>query len=379
MTDADVVVVGGGIIGVSCAYHLAAAGVRVTLVERDTLGAGSTSKAAGGARSAYTTRVNLEMGLHGIGEYAGFRARFGQEIDFHRMGYLFLIADAADLPEFERCSALQREYGIRSHIIGAEEAQRISPLISTDGIVAALWSPDDAKATPDAVVQGYARAARGHGARLLTGVEVTGIELDGGVVRGVRTGRGLITAGTVVVAAGAWSGAVGAMAGVDLPVVPIRRQVVFTGPVDGLGETPLTIEMPTTLYFHREGPGLAVSYSDHDRAPGFDTRYEPGEWLDRLVELIGRRAPAILDAGIRSAWAGLYEVTPDHNQIIGEVPGMSRVLYAAGFSGHGFQMGPAAGAAIRDLYLGAPQAIDISSLDVRRFRGGIALAEHNIV
>lgn len=373
------VIIGGGIIGVSCAYHLAAAGVKVVLLERDTLGAGSTSKAAGGARTAYTSRVNVEMGLHGLAEYAGFRARFGQEIDFHRMGYLFLITDPADLPEFERCVALQREYGVRSHLISADEAQAVSPLIDTDGIVAALWSPDDAKATPDAVVQGYAAAARRHGAQLRTGVEVTGIDVADGVVRGVRTSQGTVRTTALVVAAGAWSGAVGAMAGVDLPVAPVRRQVVFTGPIDGLGDIPLTIEMPSTLYFHREGPGLAVSYSDPHQQPGFDTRYEPGEWLDRLAELVARRAPSILDAGIQTGWAGLYEVTPDHNQIVGELPEVSRLLYACGFSGHGFQMGPAVGEAIRDLYLGAQPSIDISTLDVRRFHNGHVVAEHNIV
>jgi len=378
MADADVIVVGGGIIGVSCAYHLAAAGVSVLLLERDGLGSGSTAKAAGGVRSAFTSRVNVEMGLRGLSEYAGFAARFGQEIDFERIGYLFLITDPADVPSFQHCADLQHEYGVRSRLISPEEAREVSPLIETDGLVGALWSPDDAKATPDSVVQGYAAAARRCGAVLRTGVEVTGVEVVDGRVAGVRTGHGVIGASSVVIAAGAWSRGLAATAGLDLPVTPSRRQVIFTGPME-LGPTPLTIEMPSTLYFHREGQGLAVGFSDPAQEPGFDTTFEPDGWLEQVFPLIERRAPRILDAGVKTGWAGLYEVTPDHNQLVGTSTEVAGLLYATGFSGHGFQMGPAVGETIRDLYLGVDPAIDVSSLDAGRFAGGAAVHEHNIV
>ncbi|EMD29743.1 NAD(P)/FAD-dependent oxidoreductase [Amycolatopsis azurea] len=377
----DVVVIGGGIIGVSCAYRLAAAGVSVLLLERDILGAGSTAKAAGGIRSSFTTRVNIEIGLRGLAEYASFAETYGTEIDFRRDGYLYLVTDPADLPEFERCADLQNSYGVRSRLVEPAEARRFSPLIDTGGVVAALWSPDDAKATPDSAVQGYARAARGHGAVLKTGVEVVGIERDGDEITGVRTGAGFVRTNAVVCAAGAWSGKVGEFAGVDLPVRPFRRQVVFTGPVADLpASVPLTIEMPSAFYFHREGLGLAMSFCDGDGDPGFDTRYQPGDWLPKLAEIAARRVPAVLDAGIRGGWAGLYEVTPDRNQIVGESVHLSRFFYATGFSGHGFQMGPAVGELVRDLYLGRVPAIDITGLDVRRFAGDRAVTrEHNIV
>ncbi|MFJ8917334.1 NAD(P)/FAD-dependent oxidoreductase [Amycolatopsis sp. NPDC102389] len=377
----DVVVIGGGIIGVACAYRLAAAGVSVLLLERDILGAGSTAKAAGGIRSSFTTRVNIEIGLRGLAEYASFAETYGTEIDFRRDGYLYLVTDPADLPEFERCAELQNSYGVRSRLVEPAEARRFSPLIDTEGVVAALWSPDDAKATPDAAVQGYARAARGHGAVLKTGVEVVGIERDGDEITGVRTSGGFVRTDAVVCAAGAWSGRIGELAGVELPVRPYRRQVVFTGPVADLPESvPLTIEMPSAFYFHREGLGLAMSFCDGDGDPGFDTRYQPGEWLPKLAEIAARRVPAVLDAGIRGGWAGLYEVTPDRNQIVGESVHLSRFFYATGFSGHGFQMGPAVGELVRDLYLGRVPAIDITGLDVRRFAGDRAVTrEHNIV
>ncbi|WP_410576712.1 NAD(P)/FAD-dependent oxidoreductase [Amycolatopsis sp. lyj-108] len=378
---ADVVVIGGGIVGVSCAYRLAAAGVSVLLLERGSLGGGSTAKAAGGIRSSFTTRVNIEIGLRGLAEYASFAETYGTEIDFRRDGYLYLVTDPADLPEFERCAELQNSYGVRSRLVEPAEARRFSPLIDTDGVIAALWSPDDAKATPDSAVQGYARAARGHGAVLRTGVEVVGIERDGDEITGVLTGEGFVRTNAVVCAAGAWSGRIGELAGVDLPVRPFRRQVVFTGPVADLpGSVPLTIEMPSAFYFHREGLGLAMSFCDGDGDPGFDTRYQPGDWLPKLAEIAARRVPAVLDAGIRGGWAGLYEVTPDRNQIVGESVLLSRFFYATGFSGHGFQMGPAVGELVRDLYLGRVPAIDITGLDVRRFAGDRAVTrEHNIV
>ncbi|WP_208630571.1 NAD(P)/FAD-dependent oxidoreductase [Amycolatopsis kentuckyensis] len=377
---AECVVIGGGVIGVSCAFRLAEAGVGVLLLDRGELGGGSTAKAAGGIRSSFTSRVNVELGLRGLAAYSAFSRDFGTEIDFRRDGYLYLVTDPADVPAFERCAGLQREHGVRSHLLDPAEAKDVVPLLETEGVVAALWSPDDAKATPDAVVQGYAKAARAHGAELRTRVAVTGIERDGDALTGVVTTAGFVRTGAVVCAAGAWSGRIGELAGLDLPVRPYRRQVVFTGPVPGLPESvPLTIEMPSAFYFHREGPGLAMSFSEDDGVPGFDTRYEAGEWLPRLAGLAGRRIPAVLDAGIRTAWAGLYETTPDRNQIIGESVLLSRFFYATGFSGHGFQMGPATGELIRDLYLRRRPAVDIAELDVRRFAAGAVSAEHNIV
>src|SRR2546421_3307850 len=173
---ADVVVVGGGVMGTSTAFHLAEAGVDVLLLERGGLGEGSTAKAAGGIRSSFTSRVNVELGLRGLAAYSAFSREFGVEIDFRRDGYLYLLTDPADVRAIGHCAELQREYGVRSHLLDPTEAKGVLPLLETEGIVAALWSPDDAKATPDAVVRGYARAARACGARLRTGVEVTGIE-----------------------------------------------------------------------------------------------------------------------------------------------------------------------------------------------------------
>ena len=263
-TDASVVVVGGGIIGLSTAYHLAAAGVRdVVLVERDELGSGSTCKAAGGVRAQFSDAVNVELGRRSLRTFEGFGNEFGQEIDLHQVGYLFLLDRAEDVARFEKDVALQNELGVPSRMLEVAEAKKLSPLIETDGLLAAAYSPTDGHCTPESVVLGYATAARRAGARLLRHTGVEAVEHDGRTVRAVRTDRGTIRTDTVVCAAGAWSAAVGAMVGVDLPVTPERREIVVTEPVAGLDpRTPFTIDFGTSFYFHAEGAGLLMGMSD---------------------------------------------------------------------------------------------------------------------
>jgi sarcosine oxidase subunit beta len=377
---ASVVVIGGGVIGLSTAYHLASAGVPdVVLLEKDEYGAGSTCKAAGGVRAQFSDAVNIELGHRSLRTFETFKETFGQEIDLHQVGYLFLLDDPAHVAAFETNVALQNDLGVPSRMIDVAEAKRLSPLIETDGLLAAAYSPTDGHCTPESVVLGYAGAARRAGARLCRGVEVTGIDRDGEQIRAVHTDRGTIRTDTVVCAAGAYSAQVGEMVGLDLPVVPLRRQIVTTEQIPGLADDPpFTIDFATSLYFHREGRGLLIGMSDPDETPGFKlSRGE--EWLPRLSEAIERRAPAIGEFGIASGWAGLYEMTPDHNAIVGEATDVSRFLYATGFSGHGFLMGPAIGEVMRDLYLGRPPVVDVSGLRLERFATDGLQHELNIV
>jgi len=378
--QASVVVIGGGVIGLSTAFHLAAAGVRdVVLVEQAELGSGSTCRAAGGVRAQFSDAVNIELGRRSLRTFETFKETFGQEIDLDQVGYLFLLDDPAHVAAFEANVALQNELGVDTRMIDVAEAKRLSPLIETDGLLAAAWGPSDGHCTPESVVLGYARAARQAGARVLRGVQVTDIDRDGEHIRDVRTTVGTIHTDTVVCAAGAYSARIGDMAGVDLPVVPVRRQIITTGPAPDLeGGVPFTIDFTTSLYFHREGPGLLVGMSDPDETPGFKlARGE--EWLPRLGEAIERRAPRIGDYGIAGGWAGLYEMTPDCNAVVGEANDVSRFLYATGFSGHGFLMGPAIGEVMRDLFLGRTPVVDVSALGVERFARGGLHRELNIV
>jgi sarcosine oxidase subunit beta len=378
--SAAAVIIGGGIMGVSTAYHLAAAGVSdVVLVERDALGAGSTSKAAGGIRAQFSDPVNISLGLRSLRAFETFSERFGQEIGLHQVGYLFLLDSPGDVTGFERAVAVQNELGVPSRMITVAEAARLSPLISTEGLLAAAYSPADGYCTPESVVAGYAAAARRLGARLITRCPVTGIARAGSRVTGVATAAGTIGTGAVVCAAGAWSRQVGEWAGVALPVTPLRRQILVTEPVAGLDPaTPFTIDFGTSLYFHREGPGLLIGMSDPRETPGFKLN-RSSEWLPGLSAALARRAPALMDVGIRAGWAGLYEVTPDHNALIGESAEVTRFLYATGFSGHGFLMGPAVGEVMRDLFLARQPFTDISGLSADRFAASRPRPERSIV
>jgi sarcosine oxidase subunit beta len=374
-----VVVVGGGVMGLSAAYHLARAGVAdVVVLERHTLGSGSTCKAAGGVRAQFSDPVNIELGQRSLRAYERFADELGQEIDLQRSGYLFLLDDPDHVTAFEANVALQNSMGVPSRMISAAEAKRLSPMVEVDGVLAAAWSPEDGHCTPESVVLGYAGGARRAGVRIVTRCAVTGIEVVGGQVRGVLTEAGSIATDTVVCAAGAWSREVGEMVGVDLPVVPLRRQILTTEPMPGLDPaTPFTIDFATSLYFHLEGPGLLLGMSDPDEAPGFELG-RTDAWLPRLGDAIARRVPGLAEVGIASGWAGLYEMTPDHNALVGEADGVSRFLYATGFSGHGFLMGPAIGEVLRDLVLGRIPVVDVSGLSVDRFGSGVR-PELNIV
>ena len=372
--SAEVVVIGGGVIGTSIAFHLAEAGVTgVVLLERDELGSGSTCKAAGGVRAQFSDRINIELGARSLEAFTRFGRRPGQEIDLHQVGYLFLLSREKDVQSFERDVALQNELGVDSRMIDVAEARRLSPLIDTDGLLAAAFSPDDGHCTPESVVLGYATAARRLGAALLTGVTVTGIDVRGGEARTVHTDRGSITAGTVVCAAGAWSQELGKMVGTALPVTPVRRQIVFTEPMPDLPPVvPFTIDFATSYYFHREGRGLLLGMSDPDQEPGFHLSYSE-QWLPRLGEAIEARTPALLDVGLGNGWAGLYEVTPDHNALIGRSSTTPNFLYATGFSGHGFLQAPAVGEVIRDLHLRRTPAVETGPMSAERFTGRSAL------
>ncbi|MCF3129339.1 NAD(P)/FAD-dependent oxidoreductase [Streptomyces olivochromogenes] len=378
--QARVVIVGGGVMGTSIAYHLASAGVRdVVLVERDELAAGSTSRAAGGVRAQFSDELNIRLGARSLEAFDRFGEEIGHDIGLHRVGYLFLLSTPEQVASFEQSVRLQNSLGVPSRLITPEEARRRSPLITTEGLLAAAYSPDDGHCTPEAVVHGYAAAARAHGARILRHTEVTGIERHGDTLTAVTTTLGRIATDTVICAAGPWSRAVGAMAGVDLPVQPLRRQIAVTEPVTGLPpKLPMTIDFTTSLYFHAEGPGLLVGMSDPDEKPGFATDTHD-RWIPRLYEAMRHRAPALLDLRRTGGWAGLYENTPDHNALIGEATSPSRFLYATGFSGHGFLQGPAVGEVVRDLYLGRAPFLDVGPLSADRFAADAPRPEANLV
>src|ERR1700742_1412339 len=369
--SASAVIVGGGVIGTSAAFHLAEAGVDVVLVERAELGSGSTSRAAGGVRAQFSDALNIQIAQRSLEAFTAFGRRPGWEIDLKRSGYLFVLSRESDVAEFEAGVALQNRYGVPSRMLGAEEARALCPLLAGDDILAASYSPEDGHATPEAVVQGYAFAARSLGAHLRVGCEATAITMRGDRITEVQTSHGPIATEVVICAAGAWSRACGEMVGVALPVTPVRRQILFTESMDDLPpDLPFTIDFASSFYFHREGPGLLMGMSHAGEQPGFALE-TTDDWVPDLLAVASRRAPSVAEAGIKGGWAGLYEVTPDHNAIIGESERVTRFLYATGFSGHGFLQGPAVGEILRDLVLGRRPFVDIAPLSVERFSDGM--------
>jgi len=383
--DADVVIIGGGVMGASIAFHLAEAGVAdVLLLDSGQLGGGSTCKAAGGVRAQFSDPVNIALGARSLEAFERFPERPGQAIDLHQPGYLFLLTEAEGLAEYQRSVALQNAMGVPSVMLSADEASALSPAVAVDDVLGAAFHARDGYCSPESVVLGYATAARRHGATIRTGVTATGIQTSGGEITGVRTDSGAVRTSTVVCAAGPWSAAIGGFAGFDLPVTPLRRQILIT---EALGAEhaeimpatmPMTIDAATTFYLHREGPAILLGMSYRGEDPGFRTDYSE-DWLPDLMAAIEARCPALLDVGIAHRWSGLYEVTPDHNALIGEASGVSRFLYATGFSGHGFLQGPAVGEVVRDLYLGRDPVIDVSPLSADRFTAGALRGEVNIV
>ena len=378
-SSAEVVVVGGGVIGTSVAFHLAEAGVDVCLLERDQLAGGSTSRAAGGIRAQFSDPLNIAIGLRSIDAFTRFGERPGAEIDLHQVGYLFLLDREEDVASFEESVALQNELGVPSRFVDLAEAAELCPIAGLDGVLAATYCALDGHASPEAVVQGYAAGARAHGAAVLTGCAVAGIAADANRIYAVDTSLGTIETGTVVCAAGVWSPEVASLVGVDLPVEPYLREVGFTGPTPGLPDRlPLTVDFSSGLYFHREGPGLLFGMADRNQAAGLDAPSDPA-WLERVMGVAERRLPPLLDMGLAGGWKGYYEVTPDHNALVGESPAIERFLYATGFSGHGFLQGPAAGEIVRDLVLGAEPFVDVSPLSADRFAQAVPRPERNVI
>jgi sarcosine oxidase subunit beta len=380
----DVVIVGGGVMGASTAFHLAEAGVSVLLCEKNELASGSTSKAAGGVRANFSDTFNVALGARSLDLFSRFQERPGYEIDLHRPGYLFALTKPEDVKLFESSTEIHKEFGVESKMLTPAEAALISPLLNVEDVLACSFTPNDGHCTPESVVIGYALGAKRLGAVVLTQTEVIEIELSGDEIVAVQTNHGRVKTNTVINCAGAWSPVIGQMVGLTLPVTPYRRELVITEPLNEDFEDlpksmPMTIDYSSSLYWHREGRGLLMGFSDKTNPPGFETTKDP-EFLEKLGEIAATRAPRLLDIGIGRGWVGLYEVTPDHNAILGEFKKISRFFYATGFSGHGFLQGPAIGEILRDLYLDKEPFVDISPLSADRFASpNLLRPEFNIV
>jgi sarcosine oxidase subunit beta len=380
-STADVVVIGGGVIGTSIAYHLAKmGGPDVVLLEKEPiLGTGSTGKCAGGIRQQFSTAVNVQLAMESVRFFQHFRHELDVDPDFRQYGYLFLATTEADEDTFRGNVHLQRRLGLEVDVLSPQQAQQLVPALNVDDVVLGTYCATDGYADPHSVVQGFAKGARQLGVDIQTGAVVTHIDVSKGAVRAVTSSEGTIHTATVVDAAGPWFAEVAGMAGLELPVRPYRRQIFVTEPFGGIPEcTPMVIDFAPSFYFRREGPGVLMGMSDEEEPSSFNTHVD-WAFLARVAEQAMHRAPVLAQAGIMEGWGGLYAVTPDDNPILGLVPEVEGFVCAGGFSGHGFMLAPAVGRAIAELILTGRSSQSISPLTVHRLREGREFREERVI
>ena len=374
---AEVVIIGGGIIGVSIAYYLAKKGAgKVVLLERGIMGEGSTGKCAGGIRTQFSTEINIRFSLLSFKVFQQFQAEFGVDPEFHPVGYLFLAAQERQWQVLKETAQRMQGMGLDVKLLDPDQIQRQWPFLRVDDLLGGSYTKGDGYAGPYEVLQGFAKGARRLGDLLREGTEVTRIHVKKGQVQAVEvaTGERVLTP-VVINAAGPYAGQVAAMVGLDLQVRPLRRQLFFT---DLFGELPsrfpLVIDLEYGWYMRREGEGLLLA-GPQDAESSFNERvdFEAQEWT---AERSLHRVPILERARIARGWAGLYAISPDHHAIIGSFPEIEGFICANGFSGHGFQHSPAVGILVAELIVeGQAKTLDIHPLRPQRFREGDLIYE----
>ncbi len=380
-SSADVVIIGGGIVGASIAYQLSAAGCRgVLILEREThQGKGSTGKSMGGVRAQFSTPVSIRMSLYSIPFFRDFEKMLGHPSGYRAQGYLFVATGSRHLQYLRDNYERQVALGLTTvQLLDAADVARMVPQLRSDDIIGGSFCSTDGFVDPYSVMTGFTLRALAQGAEMEREAEVTGLEFDKQGVAAVQTTQGTVATRTVVNAAGAWSAGVAKMAGLDLPVEPLRRMLVPTEPFEKIAHSaPMTIDMSTGFHFRPEGLGLLLAWNDPEETPGFKTQFDRG-FVEKILSRAVSRVPVLEEVEVNPsrAWAGLYEMTPDHHPILGQAPGIPGFYLANGFSGHGVMHSPATGKIMADLILtGATSMIDAKLLDYARFGEGRLIEE----
>jgi sarcosine oxidase subunit beta len=358
---AEVVIIGGGVMGASTAYHLAQRGQKnILLLEKDEFfGTEATGRCAGGVRYQFSTEINIQLSLQSLPMLDRFKDEIGQEVNFRKCGYLFVLTKPADVKTFQHSLELQQNLGVHTEWLCAEEVRHRLPLMHFEDALAGSFNPQDGLVDPNSVVMGYVGAAQRLGVQCLNNVEVTGLQVAAGKIVAVETNQGSISTPVVVDAAGPWAGLIGQMAGVTIPIVPYRRQIMTTTSLPEVPQDfPFVLDFAQSLYFHREGDGILTGMSNNNEKAGFDQSVDEAFEMVNLEAAIARM-PCLEKAGLLSHWAGLYEVTPDAHPIYGQTP-VGGFYLVAGFSGKF-------------------HSVDVSELDLARFKEGRQIKEYNVV
>ena len=380
-TTADIVIIGGGVMGASAAYHLAQRGMKniVLLEKEEFFGTGATGRCAGGVRYQFSTEINVKLSIESLPMIERFRDEIGQDVNYRQCGYLLIATDEKDATTFRHNVELQNGLGVQTQLLSGDEVRARLPLMKFEDAMAGTFNQKDGIVDPNSVVAGYVSAAQKMGVKTFTRAEVTGICASGDEVQAVETTQGTIQTRMILNTAGPWAGQIGEMAGVQIPIVPIRRQMFTTDPLNEVPEDfPFVIDFAQSLYFHREGEGLLIGMSNQDEKAGFDQNVDEEFEFVNLEAAIARM-PLLERASRTSHWAGLYEVTPDAHPIFGG-SNLKGFTICAGFSGHGFMHGPVAGKLMAEHILdGKFSTLDVSMLDLARFEEGRLIKEYNVV
>jgi sarcosine oxidase subunit beta len=378
---ADIVIIGGGVMGASAAYHLAARGMKnILLLEKEQFfGQGATGRCAGGVRYQFATAINIRLSMASLPMLERFKDEIGEEINYRRCGYLFVLSNELDLAAFKENVRVQHQLGIQTEWLTPDDICKRLPLMNFEDALSGTFHSKDGLVDPNSVVMGYIKAAARLGARAFNNVEVTGIRLRGDQVESVETSLGSVKTPLILNAAGPWSARIGQMVGVPIPIQPVRRQMFTTTPLPELPpDFPFVVDFAQSLYFHREGEGLLIGMSNPNEQPSFDQNVDQEFEMVNLVAAISRM-PLVEKAGMVSHWAGLYEITPDAHPIFG-CTAIKGFYLVAGFSGHGFMHGPISGKLMAELILdGRFSSVDVSMLDLARFEEGRLIQEYNVV
>src|ERR1700676_4774759 len=385
MHTADVVLIGGGIVGSSIAYHLVAAGCKnVLVIERESaLGKGSTGKSMGGVRAQFSTPVNIQMSLYSIPFYASFEERLGHPCDYRPQGYLFCATTDQHMAYLRTNYAQQVRMGLKDvRLMAGEEIRNLFPQLRADDIIGGSFCSSDGFVDPYSAMNGFMTWAADHGAALWRSTAVTGLTRDASGVTSVETTRGSVAARKVVNCAGAWAAGGAALGGVQFPVEPLRRMLVPSEPFDGFPHAaPMIVDMSNGFHFRPEARGFLLAWNDPEETPGFKTDFD-ASFVEKILTRAAGRVPCFANLAVnpKRAWAGLYEMTPDHHPILGEAPGVPGFFLANGFSGHGVMHAPATGKILSDLILtGKTDLIDASLLSLSRFAEGRLIRETAIL
>ena len=381
MQTAEVVIAGAGIVGSSIAYHLSEQGLTdIIVLEREThQGKGSTGKSMGGVRAQFSTDASIRMSMYSIPFYAEFEERLGHPSGYCPQGYMFCATEDRHM-EYLRANYLRQvAAGLKEvRLIDTQEICERVPQLRTDDIIGGSFCSTDGFVDPYSVMTGYSLKAMERGVRIWREAEVTGVLTAGGAVAGVETTKGSISTRKLVNACGAWSAAVARMAGFDLPVEPLRRMLVPSEPFDKVAHTsPMTIDMSTGFHFRPEGRGVLMAWNDPAETAGFKLGFDRS-FVEKILMHAVSRVPVMEEMAVNPsrAWAGLYEMTPDHHPVLGPAPGLEGLYFATGFSGHGVMHSPATGRILADLILrGETDLIDWRLLDLGRFSEGRLIQE----